>query len=141
MIRKIGVVLAVAACAVAATAGTARADVQAPASDWCGQAEGTCDASLVYMQCSDGTVWVFAPANFDADTYGAVFCGGDYSLLQPPPRPNQWGGRNDHGTVNLGLGADPWMAPDPSEYSGEVQCPDGSIWAVAPGDPFVCPAA
>lgn len=135
MFRRLGVVLAVAVCAVAAAAGTARADT----SSWCGQA--TCDASsTLYIACSDGTVWALDPEWADADTYGQVFCDGSYSVLQPPDPSDQGDNTGDGGNAGtFDLSAS--MAPDPSLYITEVQCPNGQIWAVASGDDFVCPAA
>jgi hypothetical protein len=132
--RTIVVLLAVAAFAAAA-AGAARAD-----GGWCGQAEGTCDTSATYIHCSDGSVWVLDSSS-TADDLGETLCDGDWTLLQPPAPDDS--SSNDGSFAQLGLdtAVSPGMAPDPTQYSGEVVCPDGSIWAVAIGDDFICPAA
>ena len=151
---KIGILLAVAALAVAA-AGAARADVPAlPAgSGWCGEADAACDVNLNYVECSDGSVWVVDPSLIDADSFGADICGGDYTVLAPDTTNTTDNSGGDTGSSNppfdasatggtdVGFGADPSIDPDPTQYVTEIQCPDGSIWAVASGDDFVCPAA
>jgi hypothetical protein len=149
---KIGILLAVVALAAAA-AGAARADVPSlPAgSGWCGEADVACDSTQTYIECSDGTVWVVDPTLVDADSFGAEFCGGDYAVLQPGTS-NTTDTTGDGsstpsldvaatGGTDVGFGADPNIVPDQTEYVTEIQCPDGSIWAVAAGDAFVCPAA
>lgn len=137
----IGAVLAVAACAAAIAAGAARADDN---TGWCGYAGGTCDSSQTYVQCSDGTVWVL-DQSWSVASFGETFCGGDYTVLQPPAftqlSSDQGGGDpgGDDGGNTLSLATN--MAPDPLAYVTEIQCSDGLIWAVASGDAFVCPAA
>jgi hypothetical protein len=116
--------LALVLAALAAT-GSARAG-------WCGEADPACDAAMAYVACADGTVWVVDPALADADAFGAAMCVGGWTVLAPdpaapaPPSPPP-------------LDLDPAMAPDPALYAGEVTCPDGTVWAVARGDPFACP--
>jgi hypothetical protein len=139
---KIGVLLAVAVCAAAATAGTARASVPplAAGTDWCGYAEGTCDTSMIYVECSDGTVWAL-DQSWDVGSFGEAICGGEYAVLSPPAFTTQSqdseGDQTGEGDFSLSTN----MAPDPTQYATEVQCPNGEIWAVASGDDFVCPAA
>jgi len=141
---KIGIVLAVAAFAAVA-AGSARATSQLQF----GAADDSTSGTIT-MICADGTQWVFPDDSyFDAETFGAVFCDGNYTIVQPVDSTTN--GSNDNGGgseaatssggTDVGFGADQNMAPDPSQYTTEVQCPDGSIWAVASGDDFVCPAA
>jgi hypothetical protein len=151
---KIGILLVVVALAAAA-AGAARADVPSlPAgSSWCGEADAAaCDVTATYVECSDGTVWVVDPTVLDADSFGAEFCDGDYSVLQPDTTNDTNSSDSGDGSsstldvaatggTDVGFGADPNIAPDPTQYVTEIQCPDGSIWAVASGDDFVCPAA
>jgi hypothetical protein len=151
---KIGILLAVAALAVVA-AGSARADVPALPSGlgWCGQAELACDTTQSYVECADGSVWVVDPSLIDADSFGTEICGGDYSVLQPATsNSTESAGTPNDGTAptldvaktggtNVGFGADPNIDPDPYQYVTEIKCPDGSIWAVAAGDNFVCPAS
>jgi hypothetical protein len=130
--RKILVLLAVAALAVA-VAGSARADNAAP-------------PATVTVQCADGTVWVLDPADMDVATFADAICDGDYVVLPPE---TAFGG--DSGTTNAPDGGggsivadfslSPNMAPDPAQYATEIQCPNGQVWAVASGDDFVCPAA
>jgi hypothetical protein len=43
------------------------------------------------------------------------------------------------GGVDVGIDAPSNQQPDPTLYSTQVQCPDGTIWAVADGDSFTCP--
>ena len=141
---RIGIVLAVAAFAVVA-AGSARATTQLRL----GAADNSTSGTIT-MICADGTQWVFPDDSyFDAQTFGDVFCDGNFTIVQPVDSTtngsNDNGGGNDvaatSGGTDVGFGADSNMAPDPSLYTTEVQCPDGSIWAVASGDDFVCPAA
>jgi hypothetical protein len=131
----IGVVLAMAACAAIA-AGSARAG----STDWCGQAEGTCDTSLTYVQCSDGTAWVL-DSTWSPDVFGEEFCDGGYSVLTPPAFTEQSddSGNDQTSASDFSLASN--MNPDPANYVTEVQCPSGQVWAVADSDSFVCPAA
>ena len=134
MTRKILVLLAVAALAVAA-AGSARADNAAP-------------PATVTIQCSDGTVWVIDPTDMDVATFGDAICDGYVVLPQDPASDTATG--TDTGTADatstsdIGLGdfsLSATMSPDPTQYVTEIQCPNGQVWAVASGDDFVCPAA
>lgn len=136
MNRMIGVVLAVAACAAIA-AGSARAG----STDWCGQAEGTCDTSLTYVQCSDGSSWVL-DSTWSPDAFGEEFCDGNYTIPSPPSFTQQSydsDGTDQTSASDFSLASN--MDPDPAQYVTEVQCPSGQVWAVADGDGFVCPAA
>ena len=135
MNRMIGVVLAVAACAAIA-AGSARAG----STDWCGQAGGTCDTSQAYVQCSDGTVWVL-DQTWDATAFAEDICNGGYSVLQPSftTLSDDSAGTDQTNEGDFSLSST--MAPDPTVYVTEIQCPNGQIWAVADGTDFVCPAA
>jgi hypothetical protein len=45
------------------------------------------------------------------------------------------------GGQDVGLGAASNQTPDTDSYSTQVQCPDGSIWAVAAGQDFTCPTS
>ncbi|MFL5909012.1 MAG: hypothetical protein ACJ768_00350 [Gaiellaceae bacterium] len=121
-------------------AGAAQAD------GWCGESsDAACQVGMAYVECVDGTVWLLDPALVDVDTFGETMCEGGYTVLEPPPAtppdaPGPDGGPQwDPGGTDVGFAADPNMDPDPSLYGTEVQCPDGSIWAVAIGDRFVCP--
>ena len=118
MKRIVVVVLAATALALAG-AGVARANEQ-PLS----------------VACTDGTVWTLEP--FDVDEFAAFLCDGAYvvvNLQEDDPAAVDDSGDG----VEVGLGADPNMDPDPSLYRTEVRCPDGVIWAVPFGEPFVCP--
>ena len=134
--------LAIALVLAALTvAGAARAD------GWCGESsDAACQSGMAYVECADGTIWLVDPAVLEADTFGQTMCNGGYTVLEPPAPPDpsdpgDGGGLTwDTGGADVGLGADPNMDPDPSLYLTEVQCPDGSIWAVAIGDEFHCPA-
>ena len=160
---KIAALLALAALSVVA-AGTARADVPAvqPGDAWCGESsDAACQSSMLYVECADGTIWLADPAYTDADTIGQVVCAGDYTSLQPaPPATDDSAGDSTDdstdtqaappedqsfslgGGTDVGMDASSTMAPDPTQYATEVQCPDGTMWAVAFGDDtFVCPAA
>jgi hypothetical protein len=139
MKRMMLVGLTVLALAFAA-AGAARADVPSlpPGSGWCGEA-GTCETSMSYVECSDGSIWAI-DQSWDADGFGDAMCNGDFALLADSPGYTTLGDAPSSG-VDVGLGADSKMAPDPTQYGTEVRCPDGSIWAVPKGDDFVCPAA
>jgi len=116
---------------------------------------GTTDTT-VWVQCADGTVWVIDTTEMNPDDFGAAVCADGYTVYSYDPSlyssdPGATGsGTGDNGGdvgssldggTNVGLGADPNMAPDPTLYSTEVQCPDGSIWAVATGDDFTCPSS
>jgi hypothetical protein len=133
---KVGVMLAVAASAVAATAGVARAS----STGWCGYAEGTCDTSMTYVECSDGTVWAL-DQSWSVDAFAATVCGSNYTILQPSAStaPSDESGGDQTSESDFSLSSS--MAPDPSQYLTEVQCSNGQIWAVASDDDFVCPAA
>jgi hypothetical protein len=131
------IVLAVLLVAAAlSAAGAARAD------GWCGESsDAGCQTNMAYVECADGTIWLVDPALADPDEFGEWACGGDYVVLHPDPAPPpdpDGGGGSTAGSGDFGLS--PLMAPDPELYSGEVECPDGSIWAVAKGDDFHCPA-
>ena len=136
---KIGTALAVAALAAFSAAGVARA-----------QATSLPSSTTVYVQCVGGDVWVVDPALIDGASFGQAMCPYGYTILssannvrstQASDPGDSTGAGSDTGGIDVGLGADPMMQPDPSLYSTEVQCPDGSIWAIAQGDQFVCPAA
>jgi hypothetical protein len=99
----------------------------------------------IYLECFDtaGTDW-FVPVELvergEPSACSPLVAEGP---LPPPQRPDEPTAPQvavETGGVDVGLGADPNIAPDPALYSTEVQCPDGSIWAVATDDPFVCPA-
>jgi hypothetical protein len=101
----------------------------------------------IYVECFDaaGTDW-FVPIDLveraDPAACSPLIAAGP--LPPTPPLPDESTAPEpapDTGGVDVGLDADPNMAPDPSLYATEVRCPDGSIWAVATGDPFVCPDA
>jgi hypothetical protein len=136
--RKLLLVTAVIAVSFIAV-GAARADVPPlpPGTDWCGQA--TCDSSMAYVECSDGSIWAIEQ-DWDVDGFGEAMCNGDYAVLVAPPDFTSLGGEVPSSGIDVGLGADPNMAPDPSQYGTEVRCPDGSVWAVPIGDDFICPA-
>jgi hypothetical protein len=130
-VKRIAVLLVILAAALAANAGSARAG-------WCGEtADVACDSSLAYVECAGGTIWLIDPTLVDADLFGEITCTGGYTVLTPPPPPSstETAPEEPSGPYDL----DPNMTPDPSEYVGEVQCPDGRIWAVARGDRFTCP--
>jgi hypothetical protein len=111
------VIAAAAACAaLAAGAGTARADT-------------------LYATCfDDGALWLapLEPSQSDCTPLAAP------APTPPPPAADPPAAVEERG-VDVGLGADPNMDPDPDLYATEVLCPDGSIWAVVKGDDFVCP--
>lgn len=148
---KIGTAVAVAALAAFAAAGTARAQAASLPSSI---------GTPVYLQCTDGQVWIVDAADaavIDEQTYTESLCPDGGAIVQSidqPQQPDPSGGDTgsasggdlgwtiaESGGIDVGFDADPNIAPDPSLYSSEVQCPDGSIWAVAQGDQFVCPAA
>lgn len=100
----------------------------------------------IYVECfdADGIDWYVPVALVEqADVVACVPLVAQGPLPAPPPPDDPPADdpppARDRG-VDVGLGADPNMAPDPSLYATEVRCPDGSIWAVAIGDDFVCPA-
>src|SRR5437763_15054775 len=132
----IGVALVVAALAAVAT-GAARASA---GTDWCGLAEGLCDTSMTYLECSDGSVWVL-DQTWSPEEFGEQACEGGYSVLAPPAFTQQSDepGNDQMSARDFGLA---WnMTPDPANYATEIQCPIGQVWAVAKGEDFVCPAA
>jgi hypothetical protein len=125
------VVFAVAAISFAA-AGTVRADDAVP--------------PTVTIQCSDGTVWVLDPTVMDVASFGDAICDGYVVVPQDPASDTGTGtySADAAGTSDIGLGdfsLSSAMAPDPTQYVTEIQCPNGQVWAVASGDDFVCPAA
>jgi hypothetical protein len=91
--------------------------------------------------CTDGQTWVLDPTVVDVTTFGDALCLGDFDVVIPTASASPEDPADDDGTggVDVGLGADPTMDPDPSLYGTEVLCPDGSIWAVPIGESFVCP--
>ena len=127
--RRIAALVVILAAALAASAGSAHAG-------WCGEtSDAACDSSLAYVRCADGTIWLVDPALMDADLFGETTCVGGYTVLTPSPPSVDAAPDESSGAYDL----DSTMAPDPSEYIGEVQCPDCRIWAVARGDRFACP--
>jgi len=162
---KIVALLAFAALSVVA-AGTARADSAAPAPDGSAvcstDALFACDTPPLYVECYvDGAAVDVQPGDdIDTSTCDPLFI----AYPDPPQQPTDAGTQQptDDGTytatgtstvdlpvgydpasggMDVGLGFDPNINPDPSQYGTEIQCPDGSVWAVAIGDQFVCPAA
>ena len=120
MNRKIGALLAVLVLAAAAS-GAARAS----------------GPDTIYVECFDlgGAAWI-VPQEL-VDDFGGSSCDPLATQMPAPPVPR--GPVRATGGVDVGLGADPNIAPDPDLYATEVRCPDGAIWAVAKGDDFVCP--
>ena len=128
MNRKIGALLAVLVLAAAAS-GAARAS----------------SPDTIYVECFDlgGIAWM-VPQEL-VDDFGPSSCQPLATQVSAPP-PEAFATGDDEaepphetGGVDVGLGADPNIAPDPDLYATEVLCPDGAIWAVAKGDDFVCP--
>jgi len=99
----------------------------------------------IYAECFDvgGAEWFVLVDAVEAEDPTACSPLLAEGPLPPPPvsEPEGPSPLPDTGGVDVGLGADPNIAPDPALYSTEVRCPDGSIWAVAIDDPFVCPAS
>jgi hypothetical protein len=113
-----------------------------------GSARAADDPDDIYAQCfdADGNDWFVPPGLVDTFDWSSCV---PLAVLLPGPPPTD--GQNvDAGDPDPpvetggggegGAGADPKIAPDPDLYATEVRCPDGSIWAVAKGDDFVCPA-
>jgi len=100
----------------------------------------------IYVECfdADGVDW-FVPVELvehaAPDACNPLVAEGPLPPPSLPDEPPPSETPADTGGVDVGLGADPNIAPDPSLYATEIRCPDGSIWAVAIGDEFVCPAS
>jgi len=108
--------------------------------------------NVVYMTCTDGTTYTIDTSEYDPDALAPYLCPDGYTVSDSPPQTpdassppptadNSGGGVSptpDPG-VDVGLDAPSNQQPDPTEYSTQVECPDGTIWAVAIGDTFTCP--
>jgi hypothetical protein len=96
----------------------------------------------IYVECfdADGIDW-YVPVELveqsDPTACNPLIAEGP---LPAPPPTDEEAPPPDTGGTDVGFDSDPNIAPDPSLYSTEVRCPDGSVWAIAIGDPFICPA-
>lgn len=124
------------------------------------------DGNWEYVRCNtDGSVSLADPEYVADGGFAANSNCSDYTVLLPPADTSggvDGGGSGDDGSSSSGngnsndngggayptilsgvdlhsLSADPAMDPDPTLYATEVQCPDGSIWAVPFDDTFSCP--
>jgi hypothetical protein len=138
--NRIATLLAVGAVALVATAA-AQAE---PAS----VDQGNSQDPIAYLICTDGTWYAVDTAEFSPDGLAPDLCPDGYTVSDTPPAPDpgpppppDGGSQNDAPDpgVDVGIDAPSNQAPDPTVYSTQVQCPDGTIWAVAAGDSFTCP--
>jgi hypothetical protein len=135
--HRIAIVLAAGALALVAAA-TAQA---APAGADAGNDQGT----VVYLTCTDGTTYTIDTSEFDPDQVAPYLCPDGYTVSDTPPDANpptaDTGDNSLTGAsgVDVGIDAPSNQQPDPTLYSTQVQCPDGTIWAIAIGDSFTCP--
>jgi hypothetical protein len=112
--------------------------------------------AIVYLTCTDGTTYQIDGSEFSPDDVAPYLCPDGYTVSDTPPDADtpdptvsvtdttDDGGpvltpTDTNGGVDVGIDAPSNQSPDPTYYSTQVQCPDGTIWAVAAGDTFSCP--